>query len=64
MKSLLIEKKYCTNCSKVYTIQAMVNCPECCSSESSTFLVDDRFVDLKQFKANRNLKLFSDMNKE
>lgn len=64
MKPYLIEKKYCTKCSKAYTIQALCSCSACDSTESSTFLVDDRFVDLKQFKANRNLKNFSEMYKD
>ncbi|USL83775.1 hypothetical protein A4_108 [Escherichia phage A4] len=60
----LIEKKYCTNCNTAYTIQGMLVCTTCQATETATFLVDDRFSDLKQFKANRNLRNFSDMNKE
>lgn len=55
----LMEKKYCTKCLTAYTIQGMMCCSECHSVEVQTFLVDDRYTDLRQFKANRNLKRFS-----
>ncbi|WOL22880.1 hypothetical protein [Escherichia phage vB_EcoM_JNE01] len=64
MSTELYEKKYCTSCLTEYTIQGMVICTKCQSSKSSTFLVDDRFSDLKQFKANRVLREFSKLNKE
>lgn len=64
MSTELYEKKYCTNCSTEYTIQGMLICTVCKSKESATFIVDDRFSDLKQLKANRNLRIFSNLNKE
>ncbi|AFA44456.1 hypothetical protein [Klebsiella phage phiKp_21] len=57
--SVLFEKKYCTKCLTAYTIQGMICCSNCQSTDAQTFLVDDRYTDLIQFKANRNLKHFS-----
>ncbi|GAB0881921.1 hypothetical protein [Escherichia phage BF17] len=64
MSTELYEKKYCTNCSTEYTIQGMLICTICQSKQAATFIVDDRFGDLKQFKANRNLRNFSNLYKE
>ncbi|AXC39132.1 UNVERIFIED_ORG: hypothetical protein [Escherichia phage CMSTMSU] len=42
----------------------MLICTICQSKQAATFIVDDRFGDLKQFKANRNLRNFSNLYKE
>lgn len=62
MSDILHERKYCKRCLTTYVLQSMMYCEKCESHEVDTFLVDDRFLDLRQFKANRNLKIFSELN--
>lgn len=62
---MLTEKKYCETCKKIYELQVSNSCGRCQSVVQSTFLVDERFRELQQFKANRSIKRYNDfINKE
>lgn len=58
---MLSDKKYCETCKQIYVLQASSSCSHCGSVVQSTFLVDERFSEIRQYKANRQMKQYSEM---